>query len=156
SLEINDGDFVPFTCWSTPEERGRLQTAPCVWVHLWVKLDSAAKVAAYQRFLQNYAAEQKALGRISHADNTRLRSLMQWLDFNQVVPSDVKLQAILAFAFLGICIANVIGLLLAKFLRYSGEIGLRRALGASRAAIFLQCVVEAALVGALGGTLGLL
>ena len=25
---------------------------------------------------------------------------MQWLDFNQVVPSDVKLQAILAFAFL--------------------------------------------------------
>ncbi len=156
SLEINDGDFVPFTCWSTPEQRGRLQTAPCVWVHLWVKLDSAAKVAAYQRFLQNYAAEQKALGRISHADNTRLRSLMQWLDFNQVVPSDVKLQAILAFAFLGICIANVVGLLLAKFLRYSGEIGLRRALGASRAAIFLQCVVEAALVGALGGTLGLL
>lgn len=156
SLEINAGDFVPFTCWSAPEKRGHLQNAPCVWVHLWVKLGSAAKAAEYNHFLHNYAAQQRRLGRISHADNTRLRSLMQWLDFNQVVPSDVKLQAVLAFAFLGICIANVVGLLLAKFLRHSGEIGLRRALGASRAAIFLQCLAEAAIVGVLGGFAGLL
>jgi len=156
SLEVNAGDFVPFTCWSAPEERGHLENAPCVWVHLWVKLGTATKVADYQQFLQNYAAEQKGLGRISHADNTRLRSLMQWLDFNQVVPSDVKLQAVLAFAFLGICVANVIGLLLAKFLRHSGEIGLRRALGASRGAIFLQCLAEAAIVGLLGGLAGLM
>ena len=78
-----------------------------------------------------------------HADNTDMPSLMQWLDINQVVPSDVRLQTWLAFAFLAICLFNTIGLLLAKFLRRAGEIGVRRALGASRAAVFAQCLVEA-------------
>ena len=76
---------------------------------------------------------------------------MQWLDFNGVVPSDVKLQAWLAFAFLAICLCNTVGLLLAKFLRRSGEIGVRRALGASKRAVFAQCLVEAGLIGLLGG-----
>jgi len=80
-----------------------------------------------------------------------LRTLMQWLDFNGVVPSDVRLQTWLAFAFLAICLFNTVGLLLAKFLRRGGEIGVRRALGASRRAVFAQCLVEAGLIGLLGG-----
>ncbi|MCH3812556.1 FtsX-like permease family protein, partial [Campylobacter jejuni] len=44
---------------------------------------------------------------------------------------------------------------LAKFLRRSGEIGVRRALGASRGQIFLQCQVEAGAVGVAGGVLGI-
>jgi putative ABC transport system permease protein len=76
---------------------------------------------------------------------------MQWLDFNHVVPSDVRLQTWLAFAFLIICLFNTISLLLAKFLRRAGEIGVRRALGASRSAVFAQCLVEAGLIGLLGG-----
>jgi putative ABC transport system permease protein len=123
-------------------------------VSLWVQLGSPAQVAGYTRFLADYAAQQKALGRFTHAENTRLRSLMQWLDYNQVVPSDVRLQAWLAFAFLGICLFNTIGLLLAKFLRRSGEIGVRRALGASRRAVFAQCLVEAGMIGLLGGVGG--
>ncbi len=156
SLEINDGDFQPFTCWAAPERPGVLEGSPCVAVALWVKLDGPEHVQAYDRFLRNYAAEQKRLGRIKHDDNTRMRSLMGWLDFNQVVPSDVKVQTALAFAFLLICLANVVGLLLAKFMRHGGEIGLRRALGASRVAVFTQCLVEAAVIGAIGGVLGLL
>ncbi|HFF5968084.1 MULTISPECIES: ABC transporter permease [Stenotrophomonas] len=155
SLEINEGDFQPFTCWATPDRPGVLESSPCVAVALWVKLSGPERVQGYDRFLRNYAAEQKRLGRIKHDDNTRLRSLMEWLDFNQVVPSDVKVQTVLAFAFLLICLANVVGLLLAKFMRHGGEIGLRRALGASRVAIFTQCLVEAGLIGALGGVLGL-
>lgn len=150
-LEINDGNFWQFTCWHLPEHPGHLQDSPCVWIRLWVELDSAAKVADYCRFLSGYAAQQKALGRITHADNTRLPSLMQWLDYNHVVPSDVRLQTWLAFAFLLICLFNTVGLLLAKFLRRSGEIGVRRALGASRKAVFAQCLVEAGLIGLLGG-----
>ena len=30
SLEINDGDFVPFTCWSTPEARPAADRAVCL------------------------------------------------------------------------------------------------------------------------------
>jgi putative ABC transport system permease protein len=81
---------------------------------------------------------------------------MQWLDFNRVVPSDVKLQTALAFAFLAICLSNVVGLLLTKFLRHSAETGLRRALGATRISVFTQCMVESAVVGVCGGVGGLL
>ncbi len=156
SLEVNAGNFQAFTCWGMPDQPGHLENSPCVWVALWVRLSSANKVAAYGRFLQNYAAQQKDMGRIKHADDTRLRSLMQWLDFNRVVPSDVKLQAVLAFAFLVICLADVVGLLLAKFLRHGGEIGLRRALGATRTSVFIQCLVESAVISVLGGAGGLL
>ena len=155
ALEINAGGFQPFTCWSMPDP-AHMQNAPCVWVALWVQLDSAVKVGSYRRFVADYAAQQKALGRFVHADNTQLRSLMGWLDFNQVVPSDVRLQTWLAFAFLLICLFNTVGLLLAKFLRRAGEIGVRRALGASRAAVFAQCLVEAGVIGLLGGMGGLL
>src|SRR5690606_33935541 len=50
---------------------------------------------------------------------------------------------------------NTVGLLLAKFMRRASEIGVRRALGASRRAIFAQCLVEAGTVGLAGGLLGL-
>jgi len=54
-----------------------------------------------------------------------------------------------------VCLLNTVGLLLAKFMRRGGEIGVRRALGASRRAIFGQCLVEAGTVGLAGGVLGL-
>lgn len=156
SLDINEGDFQPFTCWAMPDTPGRLQNAPCVAVGVWVQLGSPEKVAAYRRYLANYAAEQQRLGRIRHADNTRLRPLMEWLDFNQVVPSDVKVQAVMSFAFLLVCLANVVGLLLARFMRHGGEIGLRRALGASRRSVFMQCLLDAGVIGVAGGVGGLL
>jgi putative ABC transport system permease protein len=156
ALEINDGNFQPFTCWAQPETPGHLQNASCVWVGLWVQLGDASKVASYRRFLDGYVAQQHSLGRITRTDLTRMRTLTEWLDFNGVVPSDVKLQTSLAFAFLAICLCNVVGLLLAKFLRRGGEIGLRRALGATRRAVFIQCLVEAGVIGALGGLGGLL
>ena len=156
SLEVNASGMQPFTCWGTPGDMTHLQNAPCVWVAVWVQLSDAAKVNSYRRFVADYAAQQKAMGRFAHADDTRMPSLMEWLDYNQVVPSDVRLQTWLAFAFLVICLFNTVGLLLAKFLRRAGEIGVRRALGASRAAVFAQCLVEAGLIGLLGGTGGLL
>ncbi|MGN2252747.1 ABC transporter permease [Frateuria sp. GZRe12] len=149
--DVAGNEFNVFTCWGDLEALKHLQTAPCVWVALWVQLNDAAKVASYRRFVADYAAQQKALGRFVHADNTRMMDLMQWLDFNHVVPSDVRLQVVLAFAFLLVCLFNTVGLLLAKFLRRSGEIGVRRALGASRIAVFAQCLVEAGMIGLLGG-----
>jgi putative ABC transport system permease protein len=80
---------------------------------------------------------------------------MSWLRNEQVVPDDVRLQAGLALGFLLICVVNTVGLLLAKCLRRSQEIGVRRALGATRRAIFAQFMVEAGIVGMAGGLLGL-
>jgi putative ABC transport system permease protein len=55
-----------------------------------------------------------------------------------------------------VCLINTVGLLLTKFLRRSSEIGVRRALGASRRAIFVQLLVEAGVIGFVGGLFGLL
>lgn len=152
-LEINDGNFWQFNCWRMPDTPGHLQDAPCNWVGLWVELDKPAQVTAYRAFLDHYAQQQKVLGRFAYTE-TRLRDVMQWLDFNQVIPRNAKLQTWLAFAFLAICLFNTVGLLLAKFLRRAGEIGVRRALGASRRAVFAQCLTEAGLIGLIGGVGG--
>ena len=85
----------------------------------------------------------------------RLDNVMQWLEFKQAVPSDVRLQLWLAFGFLLVCLLNTVGLLLAKFMRREPEIGVRRALGASRRAVFAQYLVEAGAIGIVGGTAGL-
>jgi putative ABC transport system permease protein len=46
--------------------------------------------------------------------------------------------------------------MLAKFMRRAGEIGVRRALGASRREIWMQFLAEAAMVGVSGGLVGVL
>jgi putative ABC transport system permease protein len=154
ALDVNDGNFSQFTCWGNgPAKPGHLEGSPCLWVSLWVQLDSARKVAAYRAFLNNYAQQQKALGRFANTD-TRLLDLVQRLEFERVIPGDVKLQTWLALAFLAICLFNMVGLLLAKFLRRAGEIGMRRALGASRGAVFAQYLGEAAVIGLIGGVGG--
>lgn len=153
-LEINDGHFAQFTCWDLPATPGSLVNSPCLWLQLWVELGTPAKAADYRDFVVAYAQQQQRQGRIEHAGNARMFSLMEWLDYNHVVPRDVRLQAWIALSFLLICLFNTVGLLLAKFLRRSGEIGTRRALGASRGDIFQQCLVEAGLVGLAGGVLG--
>ncbi len=133
-----------------------LPSAECVWLQFWVELDTPAQAAAYKDFLVHYSQEQKALGRFQRAPNVRLRNLMQWLDYNKVVPGDVRLQMGLAFGFLLVCLLNTVGLMLAKFLRRSAELGVRRALGASQRALFMQLLVESGVIGLVGGVGGLL
>jgi putative ABC transport system permease protein len=62
----------------------------------------------------------------------------------------------LAFGVLLLCLNNPAGKLLAKFSARASEVGVRRALGASRTEIFRQYLIEAAVVGLVGGILGLL
>ncbi|MBD8898971.1 ABC transporter permease [Rhodanobacter sp. DHG33] len=131
-------------------------TAPCVWLQFWVQLDTPEQTATYRQFLIHYSQEQKSLGRFQRPPNVRLRNLMQWLDYEQVVPGDVQLQTWLALGFLLVCLVNTVGLMLAKFLRRSAELGVRRALGASRRALFMQLLVESGVIGVAGGLGGLL
>lgn len=131
-----------------------LEAEPVIWLGVWVQLASANEAVAYRDYLAAYAREQIALGRFVR-DRVALPDLMQWLQDQQVVPDQARLQTGLALSFLLICIVNTVGLLLAKCLRRSQEIGVRRALGASRSAIFVQFMVEASVIGLAGGVLGL-
>ncbi|RCS29121.1 ABC transporter permease [Rhodanobacter denitrificans] len=133
-----------------------LPSDTCVWLQFWVQLDNPAKAAAYREFLIHYSQDQQALGRFQRAPNVRLRNVMQWLDHQMVVPNDVRLQTGLAFGFLLVCLVNTVGLMLAKFMRRAAELGVRRALGASRRALFAQLLIESGVVGLVGGCGGLL
>jgi putative ABC transport system permease protein len=128
----------------------------CVWVPFWVQLDTPAQVAAYRDFLKGYAADQQRAGRFRWAPNVRLRDVNDWLAFEQVVPPESRISLVVALGFFLICLVNTIGLLLAKFMRRSAEIGVRRALGAPRREIYRQFLIEAGTVGAAGGVLGVL
>lgn len=159
SRALDLGTQGNMNCWgdSSKEEEGATgPNAPCAWLQYWVELATPAKVAAYKQYLVNYSDQQRAAGRFERPSNVRLHSVMEWLDENKAVPGDVRLQVWLAFGFLAVCLLNTVGLLLAKFLGRSSQIGVRRALGATRGAIFTQCLVEAGTVGLVGGVLGLM
>ena len=142
-------------CWGDSRGDNTALNVPCAWIQYWVELGTEDKRKAYFDYLTRYSDQQRAAGRFERPTNVRLRSVMEWLDFNRVVPNDVVMQLWLGFGFLLVCLLNTVGLLLAKFLRRSSEIGVRRALGASRAEIFKQCLVEAGTIGLAGGVIGL-
>ncbi|GLQ98957.1 ABC transporter permease [Dyella mobilis] len=128
----------------------------CTWINYWVELPDRSSVTAYRNYLQGYAAEQQRAGRFKWAPNIRLRNVTQWLDYEQVVPPESKISLLISLGFFVICLVNTVGLLLAKFMRRAPEIGVRRALGASRRSIYAQFLVEAGAIGLSGGVLGVL
>lgn len=127
----------------------------CTWIQFWFEGARAGDQAVIKAWLDNYAAEQHRLGWLKRPVNTRLRSTMQWLEHLEVVGRDSRIQAWLAFGFLLVCLVNTVGLLLAKFSARAGEVGVRRALGATRSEIFHQYLIEASVVGLVGAVLGL-
>ena len=144
------------TCWGDgPTPDIRTLDARCSWIQYWAELRTPAEKQSYFEYLAQYSAQQHAAGRFEREPNPRLHPVMEWLSVQHVVPSDVRLQVWLAFGFLAVCLVNTIGLLLAKCLRRSPEIGVRRALGASKREIFAQFLVEAGTIGLAGGMLGL-
>jgi putative ABC transport system permease protein len=145
-------------CWKPPAEGGfqAFLNSECVWMQFWVELHGEAEQQNYRDFLDAYADSQKTLGRFPRPLNNRISNVMDWMKNQDVVEDDVQVLLGLAGLFLVVCLLNTIGLLLAKILRRSGDISLRRALGASRRAIFSQYIVEAGLIGLAGGVLGIL
>ncbi|MDH4046610.1 MAG: ABC transporter permease [Gammaproteobacteria bacterium] len=140
---------VPETTWQA------FLNSECVWMQLWVELHGETERSDYLAYLDAYVESQKAIGRFPRPLNNRLYNVMEWMQNQEVVESDVKVLLGLAVLFLVVCLLNTIGLLLAKIMRRAGDIGLRRALGASRNAVFAQYIVEAGLIGIVGGVAGI-
>ena len=156
AMGLKFGSSGNMDCWGNSNGLSpRDMNSPCAWIQYWVELDSADQAPAFRDYLVQYSEEQRRAGRYERPPNVRLRNVVDWLTYQKALPSDVRLQVWLAFGFLGVCLTNTVGLLLAKCLRRSGEIGVRRALGATKRAIFAQFLVEAGTLGIAGGVLGL-
>lgn len=152
-----DYGYGPMHCWGADSAAGQHdpKAASCTWVQFWVQLDSPAQVERYRTAFEQYSSQQHRVGRFVRSPNVRLRGLVAWLDYKHVIPVTVRMQTWIAFGVFLICMLNTMGLMVAKFLRKSGEIGVRRALGASRGQVFTQCLIEAGLIGIAGGVLGI-
>jgi len=144
-------------CWNSPGAgyQAWLQSE-CIWLDLWVQVEDQQAAQDYLAFLDAYVREQKTLGRFERPLNNRLRTVSEFLASQRVVSRDARTQVWLAFAFLLVCLINTVGLLLAKFLGKAPEIGLRRAVGASKPQVFIQYLTEAGIVGVMGGLFGIL
>ncbi|MDK1285897.1 ABC transporter permease [Pseudoalteromonas umbrosa] len=128
-----------------------------VWLQFWVEFDSESQKRMYGQFVLDYMTEQQKLGRFNRKElDYNLKTVPQWLKYNYVVSSDNKILVGLSFMFLAVCVANILGLLLAKFMKRAPDAGVRRALGASKTQIFSQHLVEVALLGLLGSIVGVL
>lgn len=169
---LEDEYWVPFQTAINAKERNQGSTncssevavpgfqafieSECTWIQFWFETNTAGERGELEDFLKAYSAEQQKLGRMKRNAPPNAYSVMEWLEYNKVVGNDSKLSAWLAFAFLLLCLVNAIGLLLAKFSVRASEVGIRRALGASRREIFRQFLIETGVVGLAGGLLGLL
>jgi putative ABC transport system permease protein len=148
----------PIACPSGKPLSGRqaqLLTSSCTWIGFLVELSGAEKVTQYRNYLDAYARQQQQSGRFTWRPNSRLRALPQWLDYMQVVPSKNKISLLISFGLLVVCMVNTISLMLAMYLRRSREIGVRRALGATRVQVILQFAIQSAATGISGGLLGI-
>lgn len=126
-----------------------------VWIQYFVELDSPRDRAAYVAHLDAYVEGQKALGRFERPMNNNIYNVMEWMDYHDVVEEDARVLLGLSFLFLLVCVLSTVALLLTKFIGKKGDVSLRRALGASRKAIFNQQIVEVAVIGFSGGLAGL-
>ncbi len=133
----------------------QINLSACRWLALWAELSTQDERDAYTATLAAFAQERHAAGVFEREPASRLDTVPEWLDANRVVPDSVRLNLWLAAGLLGLCMVNVAGLLAARFLRRGGELGIRRVLGAPRASVVWQCLVEAAAIGTIGGVLAL-
>ena len=129
--------------------------AECVWIEMWVELSNAANRQRMQGFMDNYWADQHRAGRFPRPRNNRLTDVGQWIKDRDFSAGDDPLLITVGFAAFAVCLVNVLGLILAKFLGRAPISGVRRALGASQRQIILQHLVEGGLLAGLGTVAGL-
>jgi putative ABC transport system permease protein len=143
-------------CWAPMDGEGMeaFLRSECIWIQFWAELETTEQSAQYKEFLDNYVREQKQLGRFPRPLNTFISDVMAWMDVMGVVSNDNRVLMRLSFLFLIVCVLNTVSLLMAKFLGKGPEIALRRAMGASKGAIFLQSLFEVTVIGVLGGIAG--
>lgn len=127
-----------------------------IWIQYWVQLPDAKSVRAYEDWLRAYILDQKKLGRFERPLAFRLSTIPELSVEWNLIPAGVKAMSVVSLLFLAVCSLNLVGILLGKFLARVPEVSVRRALGASRAQVFWQHVIECEIVGLAGGAVGIL
>ncbi|MHC1480714.1 ABC transporter permease [Frateuria aurantia] len=154
AVELQFSTSNRLSCWGAGGDD--LRRDGCIWLQYWVQLDTPAQRSDYLNYLQAYWNQQLSAGRFYRPARAHIDALVPWLAAQKLIPADLPVQLALTFGFLVVCLLNIVGLLLTRFMADRHEIGIRRALGACQTDIFVQLGCEAALIGAGGAALGVL
>lgn len=156
----------PMTIWTAGNTSGwksrggtthqHLLNSETIWIQYWVELPDEQAQAAYRDWLTGYILEQKKIGRFPRPVKHSITTIPGVLAREKFVPDSIRTMSIVSLLFLAVCSVNLIGILLGKFLARIPEVSVRRALGASRAQIFWQHLVEVEIIGLAGGAIGIL
>ena len=142
-----------------PERQGRrvrdLLNTDCVFMQYWVEIPDAATLRRYHAVRGQLHEHPEAVRPLRAPDQQPPGRHSGLAAVNDVIGDDSRIEVVLAVVFLGVCIVNTVGLMLAKFLGAAPVTGLRRALGASRKQIMHQHLVEVVLSPRIGGAVGL-
>jgi putative ABC transport system permease protein len=125
------------------------------WIQYWVELPDRNAVHAYEDWLRAYITDQKKVGRFERPLYFKLTTVPDLMVAWNLMPEGVKAMSVVSLLFLAVCSLNLVGILLGKFLARVPEVSVRRALGASRAQIFWQHVIECEVIGIIGGVVGI-
>jgi putative ABC transport system permease protein len=126
------------------------------WIQYWVELPTLEKQQAFRDLVDSYTRDQKKRGRFQRPLNNHVTNIVDLMEEWKVVRPEISAMAAVSLLFLAVCSLNLVGLLLGKFLARAPEVSVRRALGASRAQVFAQHIIECELIGVIGGALGIL
>lgn len=146
--------LVPSTlyCWSDPGALDDLTKAPCGWVQSWTELNSSRGAMDYEQRLVN---QLRDAGLDDVGSRVRVIPLNDWIAEKGVIPEEIKLQGVIAFAVLVMCAVNMAGIMLIKYHDRGKELAIRRALGASFRTIAAHIWFESLLLSMLGVAIGI-
>lgn len=121
----------------------------CNWLSVWYLVHTKGDIPA---LTQSVKGQLLQMFPAKKAHVLRLLSVRDILA--DVVPIEVNRLGWLSVAFLALCVVNASGMQLSRLMRGTSQVGIRRALGASRLDIVRQYLCDALLVGGVGGVLG--
>lgn len=164
-----DGIFVPVTTMryapdelmvskACPGNQAAMASPPellasaCRWLGVWYL---AATQHDAETLARNLPGESSSIFVGDRGSSLRLLDVRQVLQQAAVVPAPVRVYAWLGLAFFALCVVNASGMQLSRVLRTGTQVGIRRALGASRTQIVWQHLCDSLLVSGIGGVLGM-
>ncbi|MEP1446314.1 MAG: ABC transporter permease [Paraglaciecola sp.] len=152
-----------FDCWSTTTNPGKfrtnylteLKTSECAWITFWAKLPNH-NLEDYKTQLGQYIDSQKRLGRFPRENQYFLTNINDQLEVISKMIGREQMLGVISYMFFAVCLINAVSILLAKFMRRTKEVSLRRALGAKKRTILQQHLIEVVFIGIIGGLFGIL
>jgi putative ABC transport system permease protein len=142
------GDYV------TNDIQG-LVNSECGWIIFWAELGSAESIQEYKHGIEQHMSAQQEFGRFPREKQTYfLTNVAEHMELVGQFRGRQAFLQLMSNLFFAVCLINAIGILLAKFTSKAKEISLRRALGAKKTTIMWQHLLEVAIIGILGGVVG--